>query len=92
MKLQVLVNIWPHSSPKSLTPKADLIANMLHPTRKLRHINLEGSLVVSPDRPAVIKDHIVVSQIPQTQVHDFLSCSEEQVLADFAAKSVPVIL
>ena len=92
MKLQIHINIQLHSPLVFPTPTADLIADMLHPTWKLGHVGLEGPLFVSSDRPAVIEDHIVVSQIPQAQVHYFLGRSEEQVLTNFAAESVPVIL
>ena len=69
-----------------------LIGYMLHTVGELGHIWLKRSIGRPTSRPAIIENDVVIPEVSQTVIDDFLSSSQEQSLADVASKGIPIIL
>ena len=54
-----------------------LIRNALHPARELRHISHQAAIRIATCRPAVVEDDVVVAQVAEAVVDDFLGGGEE---------------
>ena len=71
----------------------ECVAHGLHAVGEFGGVRDEGVIVgaVASDGPAVVEDHVVVSEIFESVVDDQLCGLQEQGLGDVAAEAVPVV-
>ena len=70
----------------------DLTRDMTHSVRELGHVRHKRTVRASTDRPAVVKDNVVVAKVTKTVIDHFLGGTKKEIFADIAGKGVPIIL
>jgi len=69
----------------------DLASKRLYATRKLVLVFNEITALVTSNRPTIVKNDVVVSEITKTEINHVLRCGEQQALVHIAVEGVPVI-
>jgi len=69
----------------------NLVCNMGHTVRELGEVRFQRAIGVAAIAPAVVKNHILVAAVAETELDHTLGGAEEEVLRDIATKSIPVV-